>query len=190
MSYQISNLGILKTAANGCWKKRYSEHHKNLGPTSSRSICLSDIEPNTGLFRLETESSLLAVNALAQSWRTGLLYAFPPFALIGRCLQKIRAQLSLVILIAPICVNQPWYPVLLQMLSDHPRMLSMNPSLLRNPQGESHPLLENGSLRLAAWLVSGDPQQQRDYQALLNTSLKTSKLKELESVLWLGLEKV
>ena len=69
------------------------------------------------------------------------------------------------------------------MLSDHPRMLSMNPSLLRNPQGESHPLLENGSLRLAAWLVSGDPQQQRDYQALLNTPLKTSKLKELESVM-------
>ena len=38
----------------------FQEHHKNLGPASSGSICLSSITPNSGLFQLETRSTLLS----------------------------------------------------------------------------------------------------------------------------------
>ena len=34
---------------------------------------------------------------------------FPPFCLIGRCLEKIRHSQATVILIATIWINQPWY---------------------------------------------------------------------------------
>ena len=37
-------------------------------------------------------------------------YAFPPFALIGRCLQKMRQEGSTVVLIAPVWPSQSWYP--------------------------------------------------------------------------------
>lgn len=37
----------------------------------------------------------LAVNALRQTWGSELLYAFPPFCLVGRCLEKTRRHKSI-----------------------------------------------------------------------------------------------
>ena len=66
----------------------------------------------------------LGVDALTQKWDQDLLYAFPPFCLIGRSLEKIRKSTTgSVIIITPIWITRPWYPVLLEMLIDHPRII-------------------------------------------------------------------
>ena len=52
----------------------------------------------------------MSTDAFQSNWTNLKGYAFPPFALIGRCLQKIRVEQSTVVLIAPTWQNQIWYP--------------------------------------------------------------------------------
>ena len=40
-------------------------------------------------------------------------------------------------------------------------------NLLANPQGKNHPLVETGSLRLAAWKISGKVCKRKEFQAML-----------------------
>ena len=40
-------------------------------------------------------------------------------------------------------------------------------NLLTNPQGKNHSLVETGSLRLAAWKVSGKVCKRKEFQAML-----------------------
>jgi len=55
----------------------------------------------------------IAVDALAQVWGNEVPYAFPPFALVGRCLQKVNQEgLKFLLLIAPIWRAQHWYALL------------------------------------------------------------------------------
>ena len=65
----------------------------------------------------------MATNALQISWSELKGCAFPPFALIGRCLMKVRTERCTVLLIAPCWRTQTWYPVLLELLVDYPIFL-------------------------------------------------------------------
>ena len=76
------------------------------------------------------------------------MYSFPPFALIGRCLQQIvRQNVEPLILVAPVWPSQPWYPLLLQLCIYHPLLFPMSPTLLTR-DNQSHPL---PNLQLADW---------------------------------------
>ena len=94
-------------------------------------------------------------------------YAFPPFALIGRCLQKIRQERATVVLIAPVWPTEAWYPWLPEMLMQCPILLPSHRSLLQDPFDREHPLLIKKQLELAAWKVSGVPTQVQAFQAEL-----------------------
>ena len=136
----------------------------------------------------------LAVDALLQDWKESLLYAFPPFCLIGRCLEKIRRSGSIkVVLIAPMWMSQPWYPTLLEMIIANPRRIQMGNRTLTHPSEEEHPLLRNNTLNLVAWKVSGDPETQKSYQKQLPLLSEIPEQKEQETVttppgktLWTG----
>ena len=111
----------------------------------------------------------LATDALAQDWRQLRGYAFPPFCLIGRCLAKIqREEVPEILLIAPIWPSQPWYPLLIRMITEIPVILPTFNSLLLNPLQEPHPLVLQGHLQLAAWSVSGLLSRQQDFQMRLS----------------------
>ena len=108
-------------------------------------------------FSWKPDAKSAGIDALAQQWNCHLPYLFPPFALIGRCLQKIRKEkVQKAILIAPIWPAQTWYPLLLDTLMDHPRKLPVHCQLILNHWREPHPLLLQGHLTLAAWPISGD----------------------------------
>jgi hypothetical protein len=113
----------------------------------------------------------LAVDAFEQHWpRTGA-YAFPPINLIARVLQVVVQQECSLLLIAPCWPHQPWFPLLLQLLSDDPRSLSHNLDLLQHPRGLIHPMLRAQSLHLTAWPLSGQQVKQNNYrQRLQNLS--------------------
>ena len=112
-----------------------------------------------------------AVDALVQDWSNHRPYCFPPFVLIGRCLQKIRNDnVQFAIMIAPIWPAQTWYPLLLSSLIDHPQIIPSHPNLLKNPQGESHPLVLQDHLHLAAWPISGNPSRRKEFLSSLPPS--------------------
>ena len=52
----------------------------------------------------------------------------------------------------------------------NPTLLPAKKNLLMNPQGSTHPLIESGSLRLAAWLISSNGWRQREYLKRLQSS--------------------
>ena len=60
-------------------------------------------------------------DAFTLDWASFQGYAFPPFALIGRCLHQIQSQqVSHMVFVAPVWPARPWYPLLLNLCIDFP----------------------------------------------------------------------
>lgn len=117
------------------------------------------------------DPSAYAVDALSIQWSNHYPYLFPPFALISRCIEKIREERIDAVLIAPVWQNQVWYPRLLEVLASEPILLPMSQDILQNPQGDPHPLVMEGHLPLAAWPVSGRNSAPEDFlKELLQSS--------------------
>ena len=154
-------------------------------------ICQSLGEPDIDLFAslashqiakyysYKPDPKALAVDAFQQDWRHKLTYAFPPFNLIGKTLKKAQNQRSSMIIITPTWTTQPYCPLLLQMVIEQPILLPNIWNLTLDPAGNKHPLQAKGKLRLAAWLVSGNPYRQKEFHNKLPTSLKTLEQEEL-----------
>ncbi|XP_040200959.1 uncharacterized protein LOC120932552 [Rana temporaria] len=111
-----------------------------------------------------------AVDAFRHSWTGGTHYAFPPFSMIPRVLLQITNQGATVVLITPWWPAQPWFPLLLDSIIDLPRLLPRFPRILSHPTKGIHPLVEEGTLTLLAWLVSGCRTRVTTFQAQLGTS--------------------
>lgn len=77
----------------------------------------------------------------------------------------LKEKVEKALMIAPFWSGQPWFPLLLEMCIDHPVLLPKTTHLLTDTNGLPHPLMENGSLKLGAFLVSVNLSKQRDYQA-------------------------
>ena len=123
-----------------------------------------------------------ATDAMQQNWRHLYAYAFPPFSLIGRTLQKAHIQGTHMILITPLWQAQSWYPLLLRISVANPILLPQYPNLLKSPEGHSHPLLLNGSLNLTAWKISGNQMLQREFQQQLPSLSQSAENEALETI--------
>jgi len=97
----------------------------------------------------------IEVDAFTQSWSSlGLLWAFPPFALLLRTLQKIVRDRAEAIVIAPLWPTQPWFPLYHHLRQSD--VLYLNPSstlLLLPDRTHRHPMA--GKLTLMAAKLSG-----------------------------------
>ncbi len=94
-----------------------------------------------------------------------LAYCFPPFAIIFKCLEKIRREKALVVFVCPVWIGQPWFPFLLELSCDVPRLLPPSQHLLKSALDETHPLIRNGALHLAVWRLSGDSTLSEGFSA-------------------------
>jgi hypothetical protein len=126
----------------------------------------------------KADPEAMATDALQVTWRgVQTQYAFPPFCLIMKCLAKVQMDQAELVLITPVWPAQVWYGTLLQMIVDYPRLLPPLSDLLTGPRGEIHPLLENGTMRLAAWRISGKIGKQEGFpRRQLNSSVSPSDL--------------
>lgn len=108
------------------------------------------------------------VDAFSENWGTNFCYIFPPFSVIGPVLKKITEDKAEVILVAPLWPTQSWFPKMLHLLVDCPRLLPVSKTLLTLPSDKtkSHPLLQK--LHLTAFRLSGNPSKTRDYQRMLS----------------------
>lgn len=94
-----------------------------------------------------------AVDALSLPWRQFFFYAFPPFCLIGKCLQKVITDQADGILIVPVWPTQPWYSQIAHLLIQEPVLLPHSKKTLSNPvTGECHPMTK---LHLMCCRLSG-----------------------------------
>ena len=83
-----------------------------LGPLGSRPVCLLTFDSTSTVLQLETRPSVGGSGCISQDWSKVRGYAFPPFALVGRCLRQLLDQyVSHLVLVAPVWLSQPWYPL-------------------------------------------------------------------------------
>lgn len=83
----------------------------------------------------------VAIDAFTVDWQSLYFYAFPPFCLISKCLQKIKNESASGIMVVPNWPSQPWYPVLMDMTLEQPMFIPKSKSLLVQPvTNEPHPL--------------------------------------------------
>ena len=104
-------------------------------------------------FRPDPEA--FAVDAFSLSWQSLDFYAFPPFSVITRVLQKVRWDRAEGIIVVPLWPTQVWWPVLQTMTVGTPILLPNTTSLLSLPRhpGTRHRLLSK--MRLMLCKVSG-----------------------------------
>ena len=109
----------------------------------------------------------LAVNAFHISWKEYTFYAFPPFCIIQRVLQKINIDQATGIIIVPNWPTQTWWPYLMSMLIHYPIILPRKTRTLflpAQPQ-EIHPL--HTKLELLACHLSGTSCLTKEFQKKL-----------------------
>ena len=124
-----------------------------------------------------------ATDAFQIPWSKLKGYSFPPFSMICRCLAKIRKDQATIVMITPTWHTQAWYPVLLEMSCRQPVLLPPLKDILLSPGQQPHPLALQGSLQLAAWMVSGKTSLQKEFQSkLLSYSAPTPGARELRAL--------
>ena len=112
----------------------------------------------------------VGTDALLQIWDDLQAYAFPPFSLIRRVLNKVRLSRRLQLtLIAPFWPQKEWFPDLLEVLMEPPLRLPERRDLLRQPHFHRFHLGLQ-SLRLHAWrLSSGSPGMRASHLGWLDS---------------------
>lgn len=106
----------------------------------------------------------IAVDAFCFKWKMYTFYAFPPFSVLPRVLQKIRIEEASGILVVPDWPTQVWYPLLQQLLVCPPVRLNCTPTLLSLPSHPHliHPLVKQNRLNLLVCKISGSRSTNKD----------------------------
>lgn len=104
------------------------------------------------------------IDAFTINWETCSFYAFPPFSLISRVLQKIRTDTARGIIVVPYWPTQAFFPLLLRLLVANPVLLSARKHLLTLPgyPEMQHPM--NKKLRILICKVSGKDIENKAFQ--------------------------
>jgi len=106
------------------------------------------------------------IDAFSREWsRFPNFYAFPPFSIIMRCLQKITVEEAQGVLITPLWPTQPWFPKLMKMLIAPPLVLP--PNILRLPFNSSRSITLPKNMNLLASPISGKASEIKAFQKSL-----------------------
>lgn len=95
----------------------------------------------------------IAVDAFTVPWNKYYFYAFPPFSVILRVLQKIRVDRAEGVVVVPWWPTQPWFPIFMQLKTSQLKKFEPATDLLISSFREHHPL--SSSLSLVAAKLSG-----------------------------------
>ncbi|XP_072400418.1 uncharacterized protein [Diabrotica undecimpunctata] len=95
-----------------------------------------------------------AIDAFTLNWNNYKFYAFPPFSLVMRVLNKIILDKAEGIVVVPLWEAQCWYPVFLKLLKFRPILFKPKRDLMLSPFNCSHPIWSK--ITLVAGIVSGE----------------------------------
>jgi hypothetical protein len=131
----------------------FSKISKNFGPfeVDLFASCCNNKCPVYYSWKVDPFS--FGVDSFTVSWNEIHFYAFPPFCLILRTLQKIKSEKAKGVLVVPVWKSQPWFPLYMGMLDSKPIILKPQSDLLSF--GSSlHPMASK--LTLMAGILSGN----------------------------------
>ncbi|XP_031329346.1 uncharacterized protein LOC116166470 [Photinus pyralis] len=95
-----------------------------------------------------------AIDAFTINWSKLNFYAFPPFSLILKTLNKVVAEKAEGVIVVPFWRSQPWYPLLLKLAQGEPIFFGPKNNLVSSPyRSTQHPL--SYKLILVAVKLSG-----------------------------------
>ena len=95
------------------------------------------------------------VDAFTISWSNMFSFVFAPFSLETVCLRKIRQDQADCIFVCPMWTSQIWWPILMDLLIDNPRILPKRKDLLQMVGSKiTHPLISK--MTLIACRLSGN----------------------------------
>ena len=102
----------------------------------------------------------MATDAFVLDWKNMKAYTNLPWSLVGRVLAQAQQQEADLTHIACIWKAQPWYPALLEMCRDFPRVLPERHDLIQ----PTHPISMPKVLpQLAAWSISGNSTKSKAF---------------------------
>ena len=113
-------------------------------------------------------------DAFRHPWDDLDLYAFPPFALVGRVIARVQQSLRVAMtLVAPLWPEKEWFADLLLLLTQPPLVLPCWDRLLRQPHCN---LFHQGAhaLNLHAWRLSSETTESRAFREGLLESCQGS----------------
>ena len=113
-------------------------------------------------------------DAFRHPWDNLDLYAFPPFALVGRVIARVQQSSRVAMtLVAPLWPEKEWFADLLLLLTQPPLALPCWDKLLRQPHCS---LFHQGvhALNLHAWRLSSDTTESRAFREELLESCQGS----------------
>lgn len=86
------------------------------------------------------DPSSIGIDTFTINWGNFYFYAFPPFNMVLRTLQKIIQDKAKGIVVVPLWTSQPWYPFFSSLIVDKAIEIKSSINLLSCPSGRSHPL--------------------------------------------------
>lgn len=90
-----------------------------------------------------------ALDAILQTRKDMMDYAFSPVCMITPCLAKVREEKHQIVIVTPTWLTQPWYHLLLQMSIDYEVLIPLGLRTLTSPDGEVYLLIVNDTLQQA-----------------------------------------
>uniref|UniRef100_A0A2H1W6Z8 SFRICE_006226 n=1 Tax=Spodoptera frugiperda TaxID=7108 RepID=A0A2H1W6Z8_SPOFR len=81
-----------------------------------------------------------STDAFTIQWQGFFFYAFRPFALISKVLQKIKRERAIGIVVVPQWTSQPWYPLFDSLCVSEKIIFKPHHDLLLSPSRNPHPL--------------------------------------------------
>ena len=102
----------------------------------------------------------VAIDALSKNWGKQFFYAFPPFNLVGKVLQKIERDMAEGIVVVPYWPTQPWFAKLSYLCTKTPLILFSRELSKKGEHHLSHPcrdIAELPKMRILALFISARP---------------------------------
>ena len=165
--------GVLNVEADVQSRSIHDNTEWQLHPGLFQKICEAWGTPEIDLFANRLNAQLpvygswkpdpgaLLTDAMTVDWSQWFFYAFPPFGMVGRVLQKVEHDGACGIVVVPYWPTQHWFSKFTQMCTNVPRVLfsrDLQP-VLRHPWRNQEEL---PNIRFLAAMVSG--QRWKSYQ--------------------------
>ena len=147
----------------------FQKIQENMGPLEVDLFASHLTKQLPCFYSWRADPEAAATNAFMQDWSHLRGFENPPWGLISRCLSKVKAEGARIVLVTPLWNTQPWFPVVLELLEDYPRLLTNQPDLVVLPVGQEF-LIKQGVPQLIAWPISGNLTHQKVFLQRLQTS--------------------
>ena len=151
--------------------------------TRNRPVCFKVVKSASKLLLLEARSQQCWHGCSSTELVSRESICIPSICLDSQSIEKVEEEkVPFLITVTTTWQNQNWYPDLLRLSVTNRIILPLKDYLLKGPQSQHHLLVQNRTMQLAVWFVSGSVWQRKEYQKGLQTLLSHQEEKVLSQL--------